>query len=236
MCDMTNFRTLALGLALCACAAFAERAEVQRVDLYGPNGTVHGKVIMLDDRLVFVDNGDPNMSVSLPRTDISRARMEGGRLTIEVTRPYSSPFGQNQSDLVLLMPDESSAGLVITWMGVPVAGYSGEAQRSTPQEAMPQSTPGRDIKEVSFDVRNGDQHGKLIFHRDSVSFESLSDARHSRHWTYAEVRELNRKGNEMEIEPYHGDKYKFQFIDPAMRDTVYNMLSDRIVAAREGHH
>jgi hypothetical protein len=230
---MRNLRTAAAALAFCACTAFAaERVEVQRVDMYGPNGSVHGKVIMMDDRLVFTDSSDPNMSVSIPRSDIIRARMEGGRLTIEVTKPYSSPFAENQSTLVLLMPDEPSAGRVITWMGVPVAGYSGEAARSTPQE-VPRATD-RDVNEVSFDVKNGDQRGKLIFHRDSVAFESLSDARHSQRWAYSEIRELNRKGNEIKIEPYHGDKYEFQFRDPAMKDTVYNMLSDRIVAAREG--
>jgi hypothetical protein len=232
---MRKVRTATAALAFCACAAFAaERAEVQRVDMYGPNGEVHGNVIMLDDRLVFTDNSDPNMSVSIPRRDISRARMEGGRLTIEVAPPYSSPFGQNQSSLVLLMPDEPSAGRVITWMGVPVSGYSGEAARSTPQELA--RATDRDVNEVSFDVKNGDQRGKLIFHRDSVSFESLTDARHSQRWAYSEIRELNRKGNEIKIEPYHGDKYEFQFRDPAMRDTVYNMLSDRVVAAREGRH
>jgi hypothetical protein len=226
----------AAAIAFCACTMWAaDRVEVQRVDMYGPNGAVHGKVIIMDDRLVFTDNNDPNMSVSIPRSDISRASMEGGRMSIEVTKPYSSPFGSNQSSLVLVMPDESSAGRVISWMGVPVAGYSGEAARSTPQD-IARSTPDRNVNEVSFDVKNGDQHGKLVFHRDSVSFESLSDAKHSRHWTYAEIRELNRKGDEIKIEPYHGDKYEFQFRDPAMRDTVYNMLSDRIVAAREGHH
>lgn len=230
-----SIRTAAAALAFCACAAWAaERVEVQRVDMYGPNGAVHGKVIVMDDRLVFTDNSDPNMSVSIPRRDITRARMEGGRLTIEVAPPYSSPFGENQSTLVLLMPDEPSAGRVISWMGVPVAGYSGEAARSTPQE-LPRSTD-RDVKEVSFDVRNGDQQGKLIFHRDSVAFESLTDAKHSQRWNYSDIRELNRKGNEIKIEPYHGDKYEFQFSDPAMRDTVYNMLSDRIVAARQGRH
>jgi hypothetical protein len=232
---MRKVRTAAVALAFCACGAFAaERVEVQRVDMYGSNGAVHGKVIMMDDRLVFTDNRDPNMSVSIPRSDITRARMEGGRLTIDVTKPYSSPFAENQSTLVLLMPDEPSAGRVITWMGVPVAGYSGEAARSTPQE-LPGSTD-RNVNEVAFDVKNGDQQGKLIFHHDDLSFESLTDAKHSRRWAFSEIRELNRKGNEIKIEPYHGDKYEFQFRDPAMRDTVYNMLSDRIVQAREGRH
>ncbi len=233
---MRKLRMFAAAFAFCACAAWAaERVEVQRVDMYGPEGAIHGKVIMMDDRLVFTDNSDPNRSVSIPRSDISGARMEGGRMTIEVTRPYSSPFGENQSTLVLLMPDEASAGRVITWMGVPVAGYNGEAARSTPQD-LSRSTPGRDVNEVSFDVRNGDQRGKLIFHRDGLAFESLTDAKHSQRWNYSDIRELNRKGHEIKIEPYHGDKYEFQFSDPAMRDTVYNMLSDRIVAARQGRH
>jgi len=233
---MKALRALPFVLAFCACFAFgADRMTVQRVEMFGPNGTVHGKLVMLDDRMIFVDDDHPDMSFVLPRNDISRARMESGRLDIEIAHPYTSSFGGNQSNLVLVMPDQNSASEVVTWMGVPVAAMSGEAAREA-QDSMPLSTANPNVKEVWFDVKNGDQRGKLIFHADSVSFESLSDAKHSRRWTYGEIKELNRKGNEVRIEPYHGDKYEFQFKDPAMRDTVYNMLSDKIVGAREGHH
>ena len=87
---------------------------------------------------------------------------------------------------------------------------------------------------MTFDVKNGDQRGKLIVRDDAVSFESLSDATPSRRWAYSDIKELTKDSNEVKIEPYHGSKYEFQFVNPAMRDTVYNMLSDKIVAARQG--
>ena len=41
-------------------------------------------------------------------------------------------------------------------------------------------------------------------------------------------------GNEVKIEPYHGSRYEFEFMNPAMRDTVYEMLSEKNAAATQG--
>lgn len=232
---MNTLRAITCAFLFAACTLVAaDRVTVQRVDLFGPNGAVHGHLIMTDNQLVFVDDTNPDSSFILPKSDIQRARMEGGRLTITSSRPIDSSFGR-ESNMILVLPDESSTGRVITWMGVPVAGYSGSADRVVvQQESAPLSATNPNVNEVSFDVRNGDQQGQLIFHQDSVAFESLSDASHSRRWAYSEIKELHKHGKEIKIEPYHGDKYEFQFNDPAMRDTVYNMLSDRIVNARQG--
>lgn len=86
--------------------------------------------------------------------------------------------------------------------------------------------------EQIFDVRNGDQTGKLILGDTELAFESLTDARHSRRWKYADIRELSKKKSEFTVRPFKGDRYDFQFKDKKLRDRIYNMISDRIIAAR----
>jgi len=89
--------------------------------------------------------------------------------------------------------------------------------------------------EYTFDVRYNDDRGKLLVAANGVSFEDISNAKHSRTWNYAQIKELKREGgNEIKIQPYSGDTYEFHAEGPFMSDSVYNVIADRIVAAR-GH-
>lgn len=225
---MRSLRNLAIGALMGASALLAADLLVQRATLWGPNGTAQGKLVTRGDQMTFVDDNNPDMSFIIPKSDVKTARWEGGRLTVTLAHPYSSSLGENRGDLVFVMPDQSSAGSVINWIGVPVAGFSGDADRS-----MPPST-AMNISEVRFDVHNGDQNGRMMLNDNELVFESLSDAKHSRRWRYADIRELNKNDHEIKIQPYHGDKYEFQFKNKAMLMTAYNLLSDRIVAARQG--
>jgi hypothetical protein len=87
--------------------------------------------------------------------------------------------------------------------------------------------------EVLFDVRYHEDHGKLVVTATGVNFEDVSDAEHSRSWSYAQIKELKREGgNEIKIETHSGDSFEFRVDGPGMSDTVYKTLADRIVAAR----
>lgn len=94
--------------------------------------------------------------------------------------------------------------------------------------ALAQAPPADEV----FDVRNGDQNGKLLLKRDELAFESLTDSRHSRRWKYAEIRELTKKGSELRVKPDKGSRYDFQFKDKKLRDRIHESISQRILAAR----
>ena len=102
-----------------------------------------------------------------------------------------------------------------------------------PANHAPPAQPGS-AADMVFDVRNGDQEGKLILKETELAFESLTDARHSRRWKYSEIRELSRRKKEFTVRPFKGDRYAFQFKDKKLRDRIYNLISERIVAARQG--
>lgn len=103
---------------------------------------------------------------------------------------------------------------------------SDRAQAQNPNASMQDTN-------LIFDVRNGDQTGKLMLKENDLAFESLTDARHSRNWPYADIRELSRGGKELRVRPFRGDRYAFQFKDKKLRDRLYDMISQRIVAARQ---
>jgi hypothetical protein len=87
--------------------------------------------------------------------------------------------------------------------------------------------------DVIFNVRHGDDRGKLLVTAQGVQFEDVSDADHSRGWSYAEIKELKREGdNKIKIEPRSGDSFEFRVEGPGMSDTVYEEVAARIVAAR----
>ena len=222
---MRSLRVLTFGVALAAATVFAADLTVQNAQLYGPNGAVTGKIVMFNNRMAFIDDNQPDMSFVIPKSDIRSARWEGGRLTIDLSHPYSSGFGPNQSSVILTMPDTSSASSFVHWMGVPVTGFEGEADRT----AVPPTTR---VTDVRFDVKNGDQRGKLIVGPDQLVFESLTDANHSRRWKYSDICEFKHNDHEIKVEPYHGDKYEFQFQNKAMLQTAYDMISNEIVDAR----
>jgi len=84
-----------------------------------------------------------------------------------------------------------------------------------------------------FDVRQGSDRGKLVATEKGVNFENLSDAKHSRSWTYSQIKELKRQnGNEIKIEPFSGDSLEFRVDGQGMPEAVYQTLANRIAAAR----
>jgi hypothetical protein len=221
---MGQLKTLAAGLVLTLATAVAANLAVQNAHLYTPNGTIDGKLVMLDNRMAFIDEANPDQSFVIPKSDISSASWDNGLLRIELSRPYSSLAGTS-SEVAFSIPDTTSAGAFVNWIGVPVRGFTGEADRAV--------TRPLPLTDVSFEVQKGGDHGKLVVRPNEIAFVSLSDADHSARWQYSQIKEFKRDNDtELKIEPYHGDNYEFKFRTKAMRETAYDMISDQIVNAR----
>jgi len=87
--------------------------------------------------------------------------------------------------------------------------------------------------DVIFDVRYHNDRGKLVVTSRGVNFEDLSDSKHSRSWSYAQIKELKRQGgNEIKIEPHQGDSIEFKVEGPEMSEAVYQAIANRVAAAR----
>ena len=87
--------------------------------------------------------------------------------------------------------------------------------------------------ETVIDVRNGDQKGKLLIGESSLAFESLTDAKHSKTWKYSDIRTFEKRiWKGIRVRPFSGSRYDFQFDSIESRDRIFNLVSQRVVAAR----
>lgn len=93
--------------------------------------------------------------------------------------------------------------------------------------------PAAPVGETVIDVKNGDQKGKLSVRQTELAFDSLTDAKQSRTWKYADIRTLEKrifKG--MRVRPFKGSRYDFQFDNGGNRDRIFDLISQRVIEAR----
>jgi hypothetical protein len=192
--------------ALSVITLFAEedRLMVHRAQM----GSDAGKVVLSGDQLLFVDDAAPERSFSVARPDVQSLYTNNGLLSLQLAT------GSIQ------MMDPASTGVVSAWSGLPL---------NTVDRMI---TPPAGVME--FNVRHDDDSGRLLAGDMGLTFEALSNARKSRGWSYGEVKEFKREAGDRQfkIKTYGGEEFKFRLIDREISNQVYNLIADRIVAAR----
>jgi len=86
--------------------------------------------------------------------------------------------------------------------------------------------------EFIFDARYHNDDGRLVINQRGVSFQDISDAKHSHTWDYAQIKEMKRDGSEIKIQPVSGGDFEFHVQGAGMSDNAYRMIADRIAAAK----
>jgi len=191
-----------------------ETSHTETVDCPATTTTTTFGLLTSDGRYIRFDQPSNTRVVEVVRTNKSWSPYLAKRAPLRVR-----VSGAVNGDVAVVETiDADSAGTVVT----------GESSR------MIESAPAGQM-EAEFDVRYHDDRGRLIVSPNGLHFEDISNGKHSQSWSYAQIKELKRdNGNEIKIQPYSGDSYEFKVAGPFMSDTVYNMIADRIVAAR-GH-
>jgi myo-inositol-hexaphosphate 3-phosphohydrolase len=117
---MKLLKLLTLGLAVVAiCAWAADRFEVKNVKYYTTvNGEpVVGHIAVADDKLIFVDDTNPEMTFTVVRTGVKTTRIDNGRIVFELSQPVMIRDAQ-QSNLILALPDDRTREEVTTWVKI----------------------------------------------------------------------------------------------------------------------
>jgi len=162
-------------------------------------------LITSDGRLIRFDNPSNTRVVEIVRNNQSLNRSLGTRTPLKVR-----VNGTANGDVAVV---ESLSADVATVATV------GDAERLA------------EPSEVIFEARYHDDNGRLVVTAKGINFEDLSDAKHSQRWSYTQIKELKRDGNQIKINPYSGDDFEFR-VQGSMSDAVYKMIGDRIAAAR----
>src|SRR6266568_844825 len=99
-------------------AGAADRVIVHPAQLAGPYGSDTGKLVIVGNQMVFVDDVNPANSFVIPRTDIRGYNVSNGMVTFNMQQPYTLPMGSG-SALVLRFMEPNSPNEIATWVGVP---------------------------------------------------------------------------------------------------------------------
>jgi hypothetical protein len=224
--------TLSLLLILLAAPAVSQVApnpSPLAVELAIPFGTVPGKLLLLGNYIVFLDEQQPENSIVIAKSAIQQLKAEGAGIAIQMKEPVRARAGE-----VLLLNFRTSTGgdpaLLTTWFGT---GAPKTAAAATPAPAAPAAAPEAPSYQVKHDHRVGSCTGRLIITADKVTYESIESVSHSRRWEYREIKEANHPNPyEVEIKPFSGSTYKFLLDAPGMEPAAYKSMVDRVVAAR----
>jgi hypothetical protein len=196
-----------------------EQLTIQKVTVNTPSGPISGKVIGTGDKLVFVDDANPEKSFTLTRGSVRNYKSENGDILVELARPESDTAG-TVSNLRITVVDQKNQAALTQWMEMP-------QERS------------RTITTYSTDVKHdhlgkGSCTGKLIADDSSLRFESISEANHSRTWNYNDLQTFSKEKDHslLKVVSKNGEKYDFQTVNGKTAGGVYDLVSQKIVAAR----
>jgi hypothetical protein len=201
----------------------AERVIAHPAQITTTFGAEPGKLITVGDRIVFVDDINPGNSFAIPRSEITNLNIANGVMTLNLTQPFASPFSSGPTVMIRLS-SPNTAGEIASWAGVPGTAV-GEASR--------EAVTAPPVYE--YNARRDDDNGRLLVTSTEVSWQDLKHPDRSRSWTYTSIKKFERDGDDRQVklEPYGGDTYKFKLEGGrAITNEVYNLIADRIVAAR----
>lgn len=199
-----------------------------------PFGTISGKLLLLGNYLVFVDEQQPNSSYVVAKGTIETLKVEGPDVTVQAREPVRNRSGEVTRLSFRVAPGTDPA-VVSVWYGsgagATAAGPTAAGAPSAGNATMP--APGTLTYEVRHTHTLGDCRGRLIVAPNLLSFESVSNVSHSRRWEFKAIKETELSNPyELEIKPFTGDTYKLRFDGSGMDPAAYKNLVDRITAAR----
>jgi len=199
--------------------------SVVAVDHSVPFGTIPGKLLLLGNYLVFVDEQQPSASFVVAKSGIESLNADGPAVTVQTNEAIRNRSGEVRRLSFRVVPGADPA-VVTSWYGGSMALASSAAQAVPPAS-------GTATYQARHNHRLGDCRGRLIVGPEQVNFESVSSVSHSRRWEYRAIKETKLSNPyELEIKPFSGDTYKFQFDGAGMDPAAYRDLVDRVTSAR----
>ena len=196
-----------------------EQITIQKVTVNTPSGVITGHVVGTGDQLVFVDDSDNKKSYTLSRGAVRNYKSENGDIIVELARPETDASG-TVSNVRITVLDQKNQAVLTQWMAMPQ-----ERSRTV-------TTYTTDVKHDHYG--KGECNGKLIADDQNLRFESISDASHSRSWNYNDVQSFNKEKDHslLKVVGKNSEKYDFKTVNGKTAGALYDLVAQKIVAAR----
>lgn len=198
--------------------------QVYPVEMAAEFNAVPGKLVVLEDELVFVDDQRPQDSFILPRPNLKDIVSDGQVLTIITSEPVRDRLG-SRTRMTFRFADATAIGRMVEWKNQK-PGAAAKAQ-GAPADANLQ------LQARHRHFPTGGCDGRLIITLDRLVYESVSEAGHSRRWELGQIKQIKRDGPyAIKIEPFGGGEYNIELQGKGLEDRDFRALVDRITAAR----
>jgi hypothetical protein len=225
----------ALMLAVPVPALQVSQGHALGVELSVPFGTIAGRLLVLGEYLVFVDDQQPESSVVVPKEVIENLTSEGQNITILTREPVRNRSGGVRRLSFRAAPG-SDPGIVTGWYGTGVARASSAAPvTSVSTSSTARTSQMTETYQARHNHRIGSCRGRLIVAPDQLSFESIDSVSHSRRWEFKSIKEIkNPNPYELELRPFAGSTYKLMLDGTGMDPAEFKQIADRVTSARSG--
>ncbi len=203
--------------------------EVKKAELSVPFGSIYGKVALVGEYLVFIDDDQTQSSFAIARNQIQNITSDGGMVRITTRQPIRDRSGERSQFSLRLI--EGDLVTLINWSQAAPGTNTAAAAGSGAAAAS-------DSKQMSFPAEytrrfGRSSRGRLIVNDDIIAYESTDRLDTSRRWQYRDIKTIKLKNPyEIEIDPFIGGKYTLKLSGKGMDNGEFKTIVDRVTAAR----
>ncbi len=196
---------------------------------------IPGRVVLAGNQVLFWSESPTYPSVYFEKTNVHRATITNGVLSVELTEPTQVQTGTAKR-FDFRLTGTSDTALIDRWFsqsaGAPTVASAAAAAGSPAAAA---AAAGETFTFNAEHTRRfgGNRNGKLVFNQQGVSWESLDDATQSRTWPYKSIRRFDRSNPyKLDIDTFSDGKYSFKLTTKPIGNEEYTKITDYLAAAR----
>ena len=190
--------------------------NVLEAELAAGFGATAGRVVLVDDELVFVDATDAGASFALSRSNVAGVERKQDVVTVSLHRAV-----RNQREVMFRL---TRATDIVEWFNL------GSAEAAAPQV---DESDALATYEVRHDHLIGGCVGRLMILEDRLAFESLDERNDSRQWAFSDISEISQDGiYKLKVRPFLGNEYNLELVGRGMSSQQFRDLSSRVADAR----
>ena len=220
---------ISLALALTITAKAQTNLKVAKAELSLDFDKAKGKLMIVGDTIVFVDDEKPEFSFVIDRDNIAGIDKDDDVLSIQTNNAVK--YRSTEKMRFVFRLDDVSAEDFIKMDGKSSAKIQ---TVSTQGNTRTISSTGSMIYEVEHKHRlYGSCKGRIIISDDRISFESTDDRDHSRQWLFTDIKKVKRQSPyKLSVKPFTGDEYTLEILGQGIDITDFKKVEDKMAAVK----
>jgi hypothetical protein len=189
---------------------------------------VAGRVALLSDSLVFIDDEMPASSFVVMRSNIQGLTADADAVTIQLSKEVKDRAGSTTRVILRLSAAPEAVAMQRWFASQPAVAAAAPASAAAAAESKVMTFGAQRQKRL-----RGKTDGKLIIDEQRIMFESVEKAEDSQRWELKDIKELKHKNAyELEIKPFVGDTYVLTITGSGMDNSQFREIADRVTRSR----